>query len=86
MIKILQTNLHVIHKLWKQRGCTRRSPIVLQIRICQGIDETERIEDINHIAATEVIAVIISRKLRNCFIECPVFVFSQLIDFRLEIT
>ena len=32
-----------------------------------------------------MIAVIICRQLRYSFIECPVFVFCQFIDFRLKI-
>ena len=33
-----------------------------------------------------MIAVIICRQIGYCFVECPVFIFCQLIDFQLEIS
>ena len=85
MVVVGQLYLHVVYKLEQKRGRSRCSPIVLDILVCQSVDKAEWVVDINHVATTEVIAVVVGLQANHCLLLSPSVRLAHRLHFRTEI-
>ena len=85
MVVVCQLYLHVVYKLEQKRGRSRCSPIVLDVFVCQSVHKTERIVYINHVATTEVIAVVIGLQSSHRLFFCPSVRLAHRLHFWTEI-
>ena len=85
MVVVSQLYLHIVYELEQKRGRSRCSPIVLDIFVCQSVHKTERIVYINHVATTEVIAVVIGLQSSHRLFFCPSVRLAHCLHFWTEI-
>lgn len=85
MVVVLQLYLHIVYELEQKRGRSRCSPIVLDILVSQSIDKAEWVVHVNHVATTEVIAVVVGLQTSHCLLLSPSVRLAHCLHFGSEI-
>ena len=86
VVEVSETHFHVIDKLGQERGSARCRPEIAEFLCVKGVDKTERVVDVGHVAAAEMVAVVVVLQLlvglglrpSVGFAHCPYFLSEVL--------